>query len=332
MDTIQTINFWPLIILALAVVAVFIFRKQLGALLGQLKDLIITARDRTVKQVFDKEVKNDSNKKADPSISDIFISYKREEQAIARKLADALESEGWTVWWDPKLRAGERFDEVIEKALNEAKCVVVLWSNLSVNSDYVKAEAIEALEQKKLVPIKIESVNLPFRFRSIHTPSLLGWNGSKHSPAFRKLVDDISSLLGKSPTAAAEVARYSEEVRKKEPTSTEFLAQLINRETMSAYTRWKYPNLPVKEDLQELLIRDLDHSRYRTLNDMEEVIVGAIDAVEVYSKEAPNLFSFGTDFITKSMGFVDEHFRQAHKFGTQTREAFQRLSHLVRKH
>jgi hypothetical protein len=30
-------------------------------------------------------------------MSDIFISYKREEQAEARKLADALEKQGWTV-------------------------------------------------------------------------------------------------------------------------------------------------------------------------------------------------------------------------------------------
>ena len=82
-------------------------------------------------------------------MSDIFISYKREDQATARKLADALESEGWTVWWDPKLRAGEHFDDVIEKALNEAKCVIVMWSNLSVNSEYVKSEATEAFEAKK---------------------------------------------------------------------------------------------------------------------------------------------------------------------------------------
>ena len=87
----------------------------------------------------------------------------------------------------------------------------------------------------------------------------------------------------------------------------------------------------MKEDLQELLIRDLDHFRYRTLNDMEDVIVRAIDAVEAYSREAPNLFTFGTDYITKSMGFVDEHFRRAHAFGTQTREAFARFSDLVRK-
>ena len=67
-------------------------------------------------------------------MSDIFISYKREEQAIVRKLANALESEGWTVWWDPKLRAGEHFDDVIEKALNEAKCVIVMWSKRSGQS------------------------------------------------------------------------------------------------------------------------------------------------------------------------------------------------------
>ena len=137
-------------------------------------------------------------------MSDIFISYKREEQPVARKLADALESEGWTVWWDPKLRAGDDFDAVIEKGLTEAKCVIVIWSNLSVNSEYVKAEATEALEQKKLVPIKIDNVNLPFRFKRVHTPSLLGWDGSKDFSQFRKLVEDISTILGPSPRRSAE--------------------------------------------------------------------------------------------------------------------------------
>jgi hypothetical protein len=37
---------------------------------------------------------------------DIFISYQREQQAIARKLANDLERQGWTVWWDPRHRAG----------------------------------------------------------------------------------------------------------------------------------------------------------------------------------------------------------------------------------
>ena len=141
-------------------------------------------------------------------MSHIFISYKREDQATARKLADALEGEGWTVWWDPKLRAGEHFDDVIEKALNDAKCVIVLWSKRSVESLYVKDEAMYALDHDKLIPVAIENVSLPFRFRGVHTLSWLGWDGLKDFPEFRQLVDDISAILGPSPTAVAAVEEH----------------------------------------------------------------------------------------------------------------------------
>ena len=135
-------------------------------------------------------------------MSDIFISYKREDQATARKLANALEGEGWTVWWDPKLRAGERFNDVIENALNEAKCVIVLWSKRSVQSLYVKDEATHALKRKKLVPVTIQQVELPFRFEELHTPSLFNWDGSKDFSEFRRLVEDISTILRLSSTGA----------------------------------------------------------------------------------------------------------------------------------
>jgi formylglycine-generating enzyme required for sulfatase activity len=129
-------------------------------------------------------------------MSDIFISYKREEQPTARKLADALEREGWTVWWDPKLRAGDDFDEVIEAVLKASRCVIVLWSEMSLKSKYVRAEAVEALEQGKLVPVAIENVNLPFRFKRLHTPKLLNWDGSSETADFRKLIGDISAIIG----------------------------------------------------------------------------------------------------------------------------------------
>ena len=145
-------------------------------------------------------------------MSDIFISYNREDQATARQLANALESEGWTVWWDPKLRAGERFNDVIEKALNEAKCVIVLWSKRSVQSLYVKDEATHALKRKKLVPVTIQQVELPFRFEELHTPSLFNWDGSKDFSEFRRLVEDIYTILRLSSTGAtvAEEQRLGE--------------------------------------------------------------------------------------------------------------------------
>jgi hypothetical protein len=151
------------------------------------------------------------------SMSDIFISYKREEQAIARKLADALESEGWTVWWDPMLRAGERFNDVIEKALKESKCVVVMWSKRSVESQYVKHEANYASRRNKLVPVMIEEVELHFRFEDLHTLSLLDWDGSRDFSEFRKLVNDISTILGLSrATTPEEQHRQGEAQRKAE--------------------------------------------------------------------------------------------------------------------
>jgi hypothetical protein len=136
-------------------------------------------------------------------LSDIFISYKREEQPQAKALADALERQGWSVWWDPKLRAGEHFDDVIEKALQESKCVIVLWSKRSVESRYVRDEATYALKREKLIPAAIEDVGPPFRFEGLQTAQLHGWDGSVTFPGFQKLVDDIRSVIGSPPAGGA---------------------------------------------------------------------------------------------------------------------------------
>ncbi len=146
-------------------------------------------------------------------MSYIFISYKREDRVVARKLADTLEQRGWSVWWDPKLRAGERFDDVIETALQSAKCVIVLWSRRSVRSHYVRDEANYALDGHKLVPVAIERVELPFRFRGLHTPQLLNWKGDTKSVEFGKLIDDLVSILGPPAADAPYGGGHTDEVK-----------------------------------------------------------------------------------------------------------------------
>jgi hypothetical protein len=129
---------------------------------------------------------------------------------MAKRLADALKNQHWSVWWDPKLRAGEHFDDAIERALKEAKCVIVMWSKLSVNSDYVKAEASYARKRNKLVPIAIEKVDLPFPFEGIHTEQLIDWDGSESFPGYQKLISDIESILGPPPFEFEERERKEE--------------------------------------------------------------------------------------------------------------------------
>lgn len=114
---------------------------------------------------------------------------------MAKKLSVALERYGWSVWWDSHIRVGEHFDDVIEEALRDAKCVIVLWSKKSVNSQYVRDEATYALNREKLIPVTIEDVDPPFRFTGLQTAQLRGWDGSDTFPEFLKIVDEIRSKI-----------------------------------------------------------------------------------------------------------------------------------------
>jgi organic radical activating enzyme len=59
-------------------------------------------------------------------VSDIFICYSRTDFAIADKLMQRLQAEGWRVFIDKQAHVGRRWHKEIEKELHAAKAVVVL--------------------------------------------------------------------------------------------------------------------------------------------------------------------------------------------------------------
>lgn len=128
-------------------------------------------------------------------MADIFISYANADRERARVLADALAERGYSVWWDRTIPPGRVFDEVIQEALQAARCVLVLWSSDSVKSNWVKTEAAEGVAQSKLVPATIEAVPPPIEFRRIQAADLSDWSGSADHPEFRKLLAAIEGLL-----------------------------------------------------------------------------------------------------------------------------------------
>ncbi len=145
---------------------------------------------------------------------DIFLSYSREDQATARLFAEGFEREGFSVWWDATLNPGEAFDQVTEKALREAKAVVVLWSKKSVDSRWVRAEAMQANDSKTLVPVMIEPCKRPIMFELTHTADLSQWTGDRKDAAWQSFVGGVRLFVerdGKVPagTPASTISRAS---------------------------------------------------------------------------------------------------------------------------
>jgi len=144
-------------------------------------------------------------------MSDIFISYSKSDRNRARTLAEALEKKGWSVWWDRKIPPGKSFDQVIEEALNETKCVVVLWSKESVNSNWVKEEASEGLRRNILVPALIDDVAIPLGFKRFQAANLVDWIGTSQHTEFDEMVGAIEGIVGKPKIAETDKVSESKE-------------------------------------------------------------------------------------------------------------------------
>ncbi|WP_152417339.1 TIR domain-containing protein [Sandarakinorhabdus sp. AAP62] len=136
---------------------------------------------------------------------DIFLSYSRVDQNRARQFVKAFEAAGLSVWWDPHLKSGEAYDEVTEAALRDARAVVVLWSETSVSSRWVRAEATVADRKKTLMPVMIDPADRPIMFELVQTADLIDWRGNSDDPDFLAFLQDVRRRVDK--TAAAQEER-----------------------------------------------------------------------------------------------------------------------------
>jgi hypothetical protein len=90
---------------------------------------------------------------------------------------------------------GQRWSSEIEDALNRARCVLVVWSEASIKSHWVKEEVAEGWRRGILVPVRVDEIQVPFGYRSIQTANLIDWDGTATNPEFAKLVKAITDLV-----------------------------------------------------------------------------------------------------------------------------------------
>jgi hypothetical protein len=157
-------------------------------------------------------------------MADIFISYAREDKETAQLLADALEQHGLTVFWDRRIPAGKRFDDYIGEQLQTARCVIVVWSPVSVHSSWVREEAAEGRDRRILVPVRLKDIAPPLGFRAIQAANLIDWQGEPSHWGFKQLLEDVRLIIEVPVHAAvgddvaeAEAQRKAAEERKYQP-------------------------------------------------------------------------------------------------------------------
>ena len=179
-------------------------------------------------------------------MTDIFISYSRNDIGMVSTLAKTLEELGYSVWWDVSgLSGGQAFAQVIQEKLTEAKCAIVVWSSSSVTSSWVHSEASFADNRGVLLTVGYQNALVPMPFNNRHNENLRGWNGNIFDENFQNLLKAIHRLCPEpmNPPRPNDQSLYQSSVTdsnlKKEPIQTAQLKSNLNtdREIPSATNR-----------------------------------------------------------------------------------------------
>jgi adenylate cyclase len=124
-------------------------------------------------------------------VTEVFVSYKRENLAAVGRLVEALRTEGVGVWWDQDIPANAAWEATIEAALAAAKLVIVAWSPAAVASENVKAEARWARGQGRLLQVFVEACEPPLFFGERQGVDLKRWSGAASDAAFQSVLEAV---------------------------------------------------------------------------------------------------------------------------------------------
>ncbi|MGD9982485.1 MAG: toll/interleukin-1 receptor domain-containing protein [Hyphomonadaceae bacterium] len=139
-------------------------------------------------------------------MADVFVSYAHANQNRVTPICTGLVQSGLSLWWDDNLKAGDDFSLVIERELNNAGCVVVVWSEAARNSLWVRAEATEALDANKLAQVRVDGVKPPLPFTAVEMLDLRDWRGGRGEAPWPQLESKARTLAGGKAPAPDERA------------------------------------------------------------------------------------------------------------------------------
>lgn len=172
----------------------------------------------------------------------VFLSYARDDVELAKRLAGLIDGAGHQVWWDREIHGGSHFSSEIDKALQDANAVLVLWTPASIKSAWVQDEAAEGRDSGRLVPAVLNGVRPPLGFRQYQSIELGGWNGEGEPDQFEALLRAID----KSGEAKTETSEAKTEAPARKTTKSICVLPFAN---MSGEAEQEYFSDGITEDI-----------------------------------------------------------------------------------
>lgn len=137
-------------------------------------------------------------------MADVFISYAREDHPRAEQVARTLTAMGLDCFWDTEIPPGQTWSDYIEGKLDSARAVIVLWSQHSTRSQWVREEARMGRDKSKLIPAIIDGSPSPLGFGEVQAADLTHWRGEPNHPQWTRFANAVfSAARGTAPPQGA---------------------------------------------------------------------------------------------------------------------------------
>ncbi len=106
-------------------------------------------------------------------MSHVFISYNHEDSNYAHALADLIKKKGFSVWIDDHINYGDDWQQVIEQHIDTCAAFVVVMTEHSKKSKWVKRELIRADRKSKRIFALLCEGDIWLAVENVHLENLL---------------------------------------------------------------------------------------------------------------------------------------------------------------
>lgn len=136
-------------------------------------------------------------------MADIFLCVDKHDGERGRRLREALEAHGWSVYQPEGRMFRKRWRKEVQPELERAKCVLAAWSQRAIHSEWLMIEADAAYERRTLLTVLFERIDAPFGFEELIPIDLSDCVGDGESAAFQTLLGEIGNMIGEARVAVA---------------------------------------------------------------------------------------------------------------------------------